>query len=182
MFLIVAARCPVCGEPVCLDGSTYPNNYECPLRLPRSFLPDIREPLTCLHAESFGSRCPLIGSSKGDVDRSADPLPTHHDGLANPLCTGGESTSRPTMDRGDQRRQGVRVDLFPRESFPVSRQLIRRRVLHRSHGRVSSPTGLASLHESVGRDGALHRACLQRVTGRCLPVPKERLLGRQAYR
>src|SRR5271157_2537255 len=33
-FLIVAARCPVCGEPVCLDRSTYQNNYECPLRLP----------------------------------------------------------------------------------------------------------------------------------------------------
>jgi len=34
-FLIVAARCPVCGEPVCLDRSTYQNNYERPLRLPR---------------------------------------------------------------------------------------------------------------------------------------------------
>jgi hypothetical protein len=34
-FLIVAARCPVCGEPVCLDRSTYQNNYECPLRLPK---------------------------------------------------------------------------------------------------------------------------------------------------
>ncbi len=33
MFLIVAARCPVCGEPVCLDRSTYQNNYECPLCL-----------------------------------------------------------------------------------------------------------------------------------------------------
>src|SRR5271157_795214 len=33
-FLIVAARCPVCGEPVCLDRSTYQNNKECPLRLP----------------------------------------------------------------------------------------------------------------------------------------------------
>src|SRR5208337_3315978 len=31
--LNVAARCPVCGEPVCLDRSTYQNNYECPLRL-----------------------------------------------------------------------------------------------------------------------------------------------------
>src|SRR5271165_6601986 len=31
--LIVAARCPVCGEPVCPDRSTYQNNYECPLRL-----------------------------------------------------------------------------------------------------------------------------------------------------
>ena len=29
---VVAARCPVCGEPVCLDRSTYQNNYECPLR------------------------------------------------------------------------------------------------------------------------------------------------------
>ena len=35
-FLIVAARCPVCGEPVCLDRSTYQNSYECPLRLPSS--------------------------------------------------------------------------------------------------------------------------------------------------
>ncbi len=34
-FLIVAARCPVCGEPVCLDRSTYQNNYERPLRLPK---------------------------------------------------------------------------------------------------------------------------------------------------
>jgi len=33
-LLIVAARCPVCGEPVCLDRSTYQNNYEYPLRLP----------------------------------------------------------------------------------------------------------------------------------------------------
>src|SRR5208283_5523388 len=33
-FLIVAASCPVCGEPVCLHRSTYQNNYECPLRLP----------------------------------------------------------------------------------------------------------------------------------------------------
>ena len=33
-FLIVAARCPVCGEPVCLHRSTYQNNHECPLRLP----------------------------------------------------------------------------------------------------------------------------------------------------
>ena len=33
-FLIVAARCLVCGEPVCLGRSTYQNNYECPLRLP----------------------------------------------------------------------------------------------------------------------------------------------------
>jgi len=31
-LLIVAARYPVCGEPVCLDRSTYQNNYECPLR------------------------------------------------------------------------------------------------------------------------------------------------------
>src|SRR5271157_3954761 len=31
--LIVAARCTVCGEPVCLDRSTYQNNYECPLRV-----------------------------------------------------------------------------------------------------------------------------------------------------
>ena len=33
-FLIVAASCPVCGEPVCLHRSTYQNNYECPLCLP----------------------------------------------------------------------------------------------------------------------------------------------------
>ena len=33
-FLIVAARYPVCGELVCLDRSTYQNNYECPLCLP----------------------------------------------------------------------------------------------------------------------------------------------------
>ncbi len=33
MFLIVAARCPVCGELVCQDRSTYQNNYEYPLRL-----------------------------------------------------------------------------------------------------------------------------------------------------
>src|SRR5271157_6414736 len=32
--LIVAARCPVCGEPVRLNRSIYQNNYECPLRLP----------------------------------------------------------------------------------------------------------------------------------------------------
>src|SRR5271157_1415011 len=31
MFLIVAARCPVYGEPVCLDCSTYQNSYDCPL-------------------------------------------------------------------------------------------------------------------------------------------------------
>jgi len=30
-FLIVAAGCPVCGEVVCLDRSTYQKNYECPL-------------------------------------------------------------------------------------------------------------------------------------------------------
>src|SRR5271166_3351378 len=34
-FLIVAARYPVCGELVCLDRSTYQNNYKCPLCLPR---------------------------------------------------------------------------------------------------------------------------------------------------
>src|SRR5208337_2563105 len=34
-FLIVAARYPVCGELVCLDRSTYQNNYECPFCLPR---------------------------------------------------------------------------------------------------------------------------------------------------
>ena len=28
----LSATSPVCGEPVCLDRSTYPNNYECPLR------------------------------------------------------------------------------------------------------------------------------------------------------
>ena len=27
MILIVAVRCPVCGEPVCLDRSSYRNNY-----------------------------------------------------------------------------------------------------------------------------------------------------------
>src|SRR5208337_795012 len=32
-YLIVAARCPVCGEPVCLDRSTYQNNFECPIYL-----------------------------------------------------------------------------------------------------------------------------------------------------
>ena len=36
MFLIVAVRCPVCGEPICLDRLVYQNNYECPLRLPQN--------------------------------------------------------------------------------------------------------------------------------------------------
>ncbi len=30
-FSIVAARCPVCGEAVSLDRSTYQENYDCPL-------------------------------------------------------------------------------------------------------------------------------------------------------
>src|SRR5271157_4149108 len=33
-FLIVAARCPVCGEAVCLDRSTYQENYDCRLCTP----------------------------------------------------------------------------------------------------------------------------------------------------
>ena len=35
-IIIVAARCPLCGEPVCLNRPTYQNNYEYlfPLRLP----------------------------------------------------------------------------------------------------------------------------------------------------
>src|SRR5271165_6362840 len=32
-IIIVAARCPVCGEPVCLNRPTYQNNYEYPLCL-----------------------------------------------------------------------------------------------------------------------------------------------------
>ena len=34
-FLIVVARCLVCGKPVCLDRATYQNNCEHPLRLPQ---------------------------------------------------------------------------------------------------------------------------------------------------
>ena len=33
--MIVAAICPICGEPVWLDRSTYQNDNDCPLGLPR---------------------------------------------------------------------------------------------------------------------------------------------------
>jgi hypothetical protein len=66
MFLIVAARCPVCAEPVCLNRSTYQDNYERPLRQPAT--PILSLPLQ--RPPQFNAGIPeeaKIKEGKGDI-------------------------------------------------------------------------------------------------------------------
>ena len=55
IFVIIAARCPVHGEPVCLDRSIYQNNYEYPLYLIRVCLEALDEALSMGRPEIFNT-------------------------------------------------------------------------------------------------------------------------------